>query len=151
MSTRSLVARATGQDTFVGRYVHFDGYPSGVGRSLWNVCRRTFEGDADRMLASIIDDNVGGIDDIDERAFREGGKPVTRNGKVDADEYLLADAQAAQFGCEYAYVFDRVVGSVTMRILKPVSLHDESFRWNCIADLPLDGPEPDWTALDDVR
>lgn len=40
MSTRSVVAAADGDAWTRGRYVHSDGYPDGVGRTLWTLVAR---------------------------------------------------------------------------------------------------------------
>lgn len=39
MGTRSIVGLKTGKGWF-GRYVHWDGYPSGVGAAVWHIARR---------------------------------------------------------------------------------------------------------------
>ena len=40
MGTRSIVAVPTGETSWKGRYVHWDGYPSGVGASLVEIIKR---------------------------------------------------------------------------------------------------------------
>jgi len=64
MSTRACIARSTGPDTFTGRYQHWDGYPSGLGRTLYELRRDVFAGDTAAMLATLIDNHPGGWSSI---------------------------------------------------------------------------------------
>lgn len=59
MGTRSIVAEPHG-DGFRGRYVHWDGYPSGVGASLFEAYRTRFEGDHEAMTLYLIDEEPVG-------------------------------------------------------------------------------------------
>lgn len=59
MGIRSVVARPSG-DGFEGRYVHWDGYPSGVGASLWAAHHGHFGGDVEAMQRYLIDDEPVG-------------------------------------------------------------------------------------------
>ena len=68
MSTRSCIARKT-DSGFIGVYHHFDGYPNGVGRTLFNLRNSHFKGDTDAMLKFLIDDNKGGWSTIVEADF----------------------------------------------------------------------------------
>lgn len=68
MSTRSIIARAVG-DGFRGRYHHWDGYPTGLGKALWGLHRGHFEGDLARMLRALIDDHPAGWSTIVDRDF----------------------------------------------------------------------------------
>ena len=43
MSTREVIARQKG-DVFEGRYHHWDSYPSGLGKALWELANGTFKG-----------------------------------------------------------------------------------------------------------
>ena len=55
MSTRSVVARPT-VDSWEGRYIHFDGYPTGVGFELWCIVKNEGVLKAREVL---INDNSG--------------------------------------------------------------------------------------------
>jgi hypothetical protein len=60
MRTRSIIARATGEGKFQGRYHHWDGYPNGgVGTTLVELCRGFFKRDLDRMLRVLLDEHTG--------------------------------------------------------------------------------------------
>jgi hypothetical protein len=41
VSTRGVIARQKG-DVFEGRYHHWDSYPSGEGKALWELVHGTF-------------------------------------------------------------------------------------------------------------
>lgn len=59
MSTRSIVAKPDG-DAWKGRYVHSDGYPSGVGACLFTAYHEAFGGDLAAMTAKLVDsEHVG--------------------------------------------------------------------------------------------
>jgi hypothetical protein len=55
MSTRSVIARATGEGKFEGRYVHADGFPTSLGAWLWKSLRGHFQNDLHKMLTYLID------------------------------------------------------------------------------------------------
>jgi hypothetical protein len=55
MSTRSIVARPDAEHGWEGRYVHSDGYPTGVGKHLFEQYHVHFEGHPDLMAAKLVD------------------------------------------------------------------------------------------------
>jgi len=57
VSTRGVIARATGNGGFVGRYHHWDSYPEGLGRTLYHWAQRM---PLDRMLRMLIDEHPAG-------------------------------------------------------------------------------------------
>lgn len=59
MGTRSVIAEPWG-DGFRGRYCHWDGYPSGVGHSLFRAHSERFSGDTDAMVAYLVTDEAVG-------------------------------------------------------------------------------------------
>jgi hypothetical protein len=71
MSTRAAIARAVdkpgGGIHFEGRYHHWDGYPTGLGRTLYQLYNGYFERDLDAMLKFLIDDHPGGWSTINDR------------------------------------------------------------------------------------
>jgi len=56
MSTRGVIARPNG-DGFVGRYHHWDSYPSGLGRTLYRWAQQM---PLDQMLKMLIDEHPAG-------------------------------------------------------------------------------------------
>lgn len=75
MSTRSIIARSTGEGTFKGVYHHSDGYPTGLGEFLVESYRghfRKIAGHAafERMLAYMIDEHPAGWASIFRKDFK---------------------------------------------------------------------------------
>ena len=66
MSTRSVIARPVEgpEGSFEGRYHHSDGYPSGVGKCLWELAHTQFAGDTRAMLRVLLDDHKAGWSSI---------------------------------------------------------------------------------------
>lgn len=63
MSTRSVIAEPYG-DGWRGRYHHFDGYPSGVGATLWDLFHGYYLEDLDAMTHRLITDEPVGWSNI---------------------------------------------------------------------------------------
>ena len=59
MSTRAVIARPT-TEGFTGVYHHWDGYPSGLGCTLWALYHGHFEEDLQAMCKTLIDDHPAG-------------------------------------------------------------------------------------------
>lgn len=59
MGTRGVIARPDGEG-FKGRYHHWDSYPEGLGKTLFERRKDTFAGDTDAMLAFLIDQHSAG-------------------------------------------------------------------------------------------
>jgi hypothetical protein len=75
MSTRSVIARKT-KSGFKGVYHHWDGYPSGLGATLFEVRNKVFGGDTARMLRYLIDQHPAGWSTINtDWQFPEGSRP----------------------------------------------------------------------------
>lgn len=198
MSTRSVIARKTEQG-FEGVYHHWDGYPAGLGRTLYQAYNGYFGRDLDKMLAFLIDQHPAGWSTINGADWNLPAGPRSENhgpcvkcgleqwmlrqyytadegserpvllsillqsmekskaqAVRDTDEpWTVTEKNAAGSGCEYAYVF---TDSKTMLVLssycddgrKMIGMFgcgDPEARWKIIAEVPLDGPEPDWEAM----
>jgi len=65
MATRGLIARKRGL-SWEGNYHHWDSYPSGLGKALWDAYRGPFGRDAERMLQVLIDEHPAGWSNIVE-------------------------------------------------------------------------------------
>ncbi|MBI2851969.1 MAG: hypothetical protein HYX84_02530 [Chloroflexi bacterium] len=68
MSTRGAIARQKG-DTFEGRYHHWDSYPTGLGKALWDVYHEQFQDNLDEMLRVLIDEHPAGWSSIVGKDF----------------------------------------------------------------------------------
>lgn len=157
MSTRAIIAvyenREEGQ--WRGVYHHFDGYPSGLGQSLWQLYHEFYEDRLAALLEMLIDAHPHGwssivhadwtlrptwIDDKGEW-YSAGKKLPPLSYKYRGGEEPNPLDQTADAGQEWAYVFD--LEQNVMTIFERVgSWEDVTYRR--IETLPLNGSEPDW-------
>ncbi|BDI34159.1 hypothetical protein CCAX7_62100 [Capsulimonas corticalis] len=143
MSTRSAIVRKTGDSTFSGRFVHFDGYPSGVGRDLWRLYHGPFARNMERMLAAVIDGRQGPWLALDTHSGIGG------HGIQDGSAPAVTERNAGEWGCCYVYQFDAAPdGGARMSVLLRSPQDDGSVPYPLLAEIALDGPEADWTELD---
>lgn len=70
MSTNGVIARATGEAKFAGRYHHWDSNPESLGAYLFELYRGRFGGDLERMLKVLIDDHKAGWSTIVHKDFK---------------------------------------------------------------------------------
>jgi len=166
MSTRGVIARANGEG-FVGRYHHWDSYPSGLGQTLYKWAQQM---DRQDMLHLLLDKHPAGWSTI------VGTDPSLPPGYVNSNfptdnrpqcychgdrhediDQVLTDRNAAGAGCEYAYVFDSSLHFMTIlssyhadgeKMYGLFGMGDPKAVWRKIAVVDLDGPEPDWKHLD---
>lgn len=68
MSTRSVIARKQGSG-FSGVYHHWDGYPSGLGQTLFELRNGHFKRNTSAMLAFLIDQHPAGWSTINGADF----------------------------------------------------------------------------------
>ena len=110
MGTRSVIALKTSIGWF-GRYVHWDGYPQGVGAGVWHIMQRDGLGEA---VKTLINENkswssITASHEKDESEFREALKWVSGYGFAHNDStedwYITDDGDKG--GTEYAYVLSR--------------------------------------------
>jgi hypothetical protein len=190
MSTRSCIARSTGEGTFKGVYHHWDGHPSGLGATLFHLYRGHFSRDLDAMLTFLIEMHPAGWSTINNADFKlpagyqEPKYRKKRNGSNDYSKPIphgpicychgkrheapSAVTEEDDCGMEWAYVFD--IEKKLMHVLErvftdsAVSTAGKNLggkhmvgmfgcgapghqRWQNIASVELDGPEPDWESL----
>lgn len=130
MGTRAVIARKTGESTFAGRYHHWDGYPSGLGATLWTLYRGHFKRDLGAMLRYLLDDHPAGWSTIngadmtqpagyEESGFTTKGPHCYCHGGRHEPAWECTSANAAGSGCEWAYVFDESAN--VMQILASMS------------------------------
>lgn len=111
MGTRSVVAVPTADGGWKGRYVHWDGYPSGVGAALARIVQRDGYDMAVRTLtqdhygwSSVGSENGAGLDPgyIGGRFVAVPGYGVAYSHAEQGDEWITPDGDSS--GTEYAYV-----------------------------------------------
>ena len=103
MATRGAIARDLGDSRFRGIYHHWDAYPAGLGKTLWDAYRYYFELDLELMLRRLIDDHPAGwstIVDCDLSALLpEVDRATQKPGLMMANIYrtLLREIEASGF------------------------------------------------------
>jgi len=77
------------------------------------------------------------------------------HGDRKEDELLVNMKNAVEIGCEYAYVFSTngvmtILSSINgdgSKMIGMFGMGNPEAKWGVLAVVPLDGPEPDWHAL----
>jgi hypothetical protein len=151
MGTRAVIAEPFG-DGWRGRYHHWDGYPSGLGRTLWQLQRDATLGDAAAMRRYLITDErvgwstINGADWSLPKGWRDGygdepHGPQSYSARGETEEQWI-DSQGDDGGTEWAYV----IGNATLMIWERI--YEPRQYWAPVAVLAWSDPEPDWEALD---
>lgn len=162
MSTRSVIARKTATG-FKGSYHHWDGYPSGLGATLFALYNGHFHKDLPAMLKVLIDEHKGWstINNADfnlEPGFGNQGAPQCYcHGERHEKCGYITEKTAQGSGCEWAYVFgDKmlVLSSYHSEGRKMVGMFgcgNPDAEWYHIASVDLNAPEPDWEAIEKME
>lgn len=131
MGTRSIIAIGT-REYFRGRYVHFDGYPEGVGLALSEIMRR----DGIKPALNVLIDQHTGWSSVtpdadnrmphyytQERFVPVPGYGVAYTEAEQPDDYMT---QSSDFGwCEYTYVVNEDTGDIEVGVIN----YDNSISW----------------------
>ena len=120
MSTQGAIVRTTGNSTFKGVYHHWDSYPSGLGRTLWEMYHGFFKRDCQAMIKYLIDDHPAGWSTINDSDFNLpagyqgmdkdpdtycGPECYCHGGRSDGPREVN-DQNASGCGIEYVYHLD---------------------------------------------
>jgi len=169
MSTRALIARKT-DNGWEARYHHWDGYPAGLGKTLYDLHNGHFCGDAKKMLKVLIDEHEAWstINDADfniEPGFNENAvieKPKRPQCYCHGDRSegpfdLILNIDKDFGGAEYCYVIDSRMD--TMKVLErsyengdhatqffgvDASAVADNVHWRLLGIVYLNLPEPAW-------
>jgi len=154
MSTRSVIATTQG-DGWQGVYCHFDGYPTCRGPRLWKVLSDCGF-DRDRFEAEVLTPHPGGYSSFPETCYCHD----PRHDPTNVMRYTEADEEASALFIEWVYVVGRNV--LTIYTCVPTGEErrcenddgrwwmEPAYRWVVVTQVPLDGPEPDWQAIEDA-
>lgn len=159
MSTRALVGVGdTRAEKFLGLYVHSDGYPAGLGPDFWRDCQeKGAEG-----IRAMIAQHPGGWSSYGEKCYCHDLYFAKRDGSAAQDSpYYREDAPNGVWenggahsdhnDLAYTYMLDETAKALV------IAKHESRWiqkglmgPWPVICVARLDGPEPDWKALDTI-
>ena len=170
MGTRACIAE-THEGSWRGRYHHWDGYPTALGKTLWDVYHGHFGRNITTMLQFLIHDHPAGWSTIngadwnmqagyvgmDSVETNQGPQCYCHGTRHEGAEPPLGPEDDA--GLEWCYVIDAVAR--TMTVLKHVWQSDEvpyigigcmtakePLKWKEVAVVSLDGEEPKWEEME---
>ena len=113
MATRSVVGRYVGDDAWIGRYVHWDGYPANMVMVLLEIVLRD---GFDKAVSTLVFENYGwsGLypipnKDDDEGYIKGYGYPMKDSKSGDWITW-----ESDHWGTEYAYIIEPLNKSVTI-------------------------------------
>ena len=164
MSTRGVIARPTPQGGWAGCYLHWDNYPAGRGKALWEVYHNEAHGDIEDMLRFYIDEHPGGWSTMKplEREPADVMYDATRfwskgrysgacychradNGERGPEPDMPVTSDGDHCGTEYAYVLDPATHTMIIHEFVYAGAPTYEARgWRLLATVDLDGPEPEW-------
>lgn len=116
MATRSVVGRFIGDTAWMGRYVHWDGYPAGMVPVLLEIILRD---GFDKSIKTLMWDNYSwsslwGSDKPehakDDDTYIEGYGEVHKDTK--SSDWITWESDG--WGTEYAYIFEPIDKSLTI-------------------------------------
>lgn len=162
MSTNATIQRMTPAGP-IGTYHHWDGYPDGLGATLWSLWHGHFAGDTERMLHVLIDEHPAGWSTINQKDFnltpgynRDPAPACYCHGGRSEDGRPFPLESAAASGCEFAYVFYpetqrlKILSSYSDNGRKMVGMFgqgDPDAMWYVLADVGFNDAEPEWSKL----
>lgn len=143
MSTRATIARQTEGNAFIGRYSHYDGYPSGVGTGILKALSHFGITKGKKVL---LDDhpagwsNIASCDWTQEIGFIEAldspymDRPQCYcHGDRNEEEWII-DSAGDDGGTEWAYVFH---GSNTSLMVYERKYKDDYALWELQKEIDL--------------
>ncbi|KKS89313.1 MAG: hypothetical protein UV64_C0007G0016 [Parcubacteria group bacterium GW2011_GWC1_43_11b] len=155
MSTRAAIARIDG-DGWKGIFHHWDGYPSGLGKDIWNLVRGKFQGDIEAFLHYAIEEHPGGWEVISEGSFNdpeEFGEAFLHGCECHQKPYvpsrdvrkpLEEGASCDPLFLEWIYILDPKSRSMT--ILSHQN-RGQGYMHFIVDIVSFDEPEPDWEEI----
>jgi hypothetical protein len=113
MATRSVVGRYVGDDAWIGRYVHWDGYPANMVMVLLEIVLRD---GFDKAVSTLVFENYGwsGLYPLpnkdDDKGYIKGYGYPMKDGK--SGDWITWETD--HWGTEYAYIIEPSNKSVTV-------------------------------------
>lgn len=152
MSTRAIVAYKTKDDKWEGVFNHWDGYPSGLGKEIWEILHNDFIdnkgaigitncGTPENAVKAFIDIMIkghgGGWSTFGKICHCHSPAFVLRDGLT---KMVLSEKDLKDTWCEYLYVLDPTKASMDIftitgggtKLLKTVKLTGAEPNWDKI-------------------
>jgi len=176
MSTRGCIARLTSKPgkkvRFKGVYHHWDGYPDGLGKTLFDLRNNHFKGKTDAMLKVLIDEHPAGWSTINGADFNIPAGYIEQYPENDKDKELydktpkcychgdrheeakeINQKNASDCGCEYVYAFtpdgkrmivlsSYVDSEDAPKMVGMFGMGDPKAKWKVIGDIDLNEKAP---------
>ena len=149
MSTRSCIAYKTGEKSWSGVYCHFDGYPGGVGKNIWNKVKemnhggKTNEHILKNFISDFIKDHSAGWSSFPDNCYCHNKQWEDR---VNPDMTITDITTDAVFH-EWVYVMSPP--SESMEILCSfLSKDDNKYHHVLVKTVEFDKEEPDWGEIE---
>jgi hypothetical protein len=150
MSTRSVIGYVEG-DGFIGRYCHWDGYPSWMGNQLWKIVRR--DGLPEALLI-LCEENYGwsSIHADKNNIITEDGEIAdsvrfgygTAYTDTSEDEWINS-TDKDNWCTEWAYAF-----SLTHNTMSIFHYVPGKNVWLLVTVVKVSGDEPDWNDIERI-
>ena len=153
MGTRCVIAETHGK-SWRGRYHHWDGYPTAVGKTLWDLYHGHFKKDLKAMLKVLLEDHPAGWSSINADWNKPIGYPPPKTSLGSEEKngpacYCHGDrteegtsyiTQGEDAGQEWLYVIDAKK--------KTLTVHKCGYGKKELGTFRLSGKEPDWKKLE---
>ena len=144
MSTRACVAKVWG-DGWSGVYTHWDGYPTHQGPIIWAKLHEECGGNSDVFIERYIDAHPSGWSSFGEICY-------CHNKDFPDHEPMIITSDDERHNqalyTEWVYVIGKRVLTVYTSDKRDSPLENQ-YGWEIVAQVPLDGPEPDWGKLEE--
>lgn len=146
MSTNSIIA-VPGANTWAGRQVHYDGYPSCMGPALWKIYHR--DGFV-KMIDVLLKEHTYWltIDPAGEgsnESFVEGYGDAPATGDTLRGGWVFGSDQKLG-GSEWIHLMT----TDSLQIGKVTSGQSDTVAFDACGIVLWDGPEPKWEAIEQV-
>jgi hypothetical protein len=167
MSTRGVIARATGEAKFKGVYHHSDSYGTGLGDTLIALYGGHFNRDLNRMLQVLIDESPCGWSSIVQKDFslkpgytwqkaiKDGTKYEVYSKRPDYrrpqrfEDNPFEITENDDTDCEFAYVFETIDEKNVMHVLdRAKQPQGTGYYWRDIGTIDLNSDAPDWDEIE---
>jgi hypothetical protein len=110
MSTRSIIARVGDHEgTFVGRYIHWNGYPTWQGPQLLTLLKTKFKGNLHKMLVELIDKHPVGWSVLGEDCYchpQRSKRAEFKHRRAEAQTQIITEKNLLNSDAEWVYAFD---------------------------------------------